>query len=256
MIDSHCHLLHEKYGPEAAQTRLQNAKMAGVTHCITIACERHEWQPALAFAAQTPNVGVALGIHPHHAGEGGQVTQTELLEHLQNPHVVAVGETGLDYFYTHAPKAEQIQSFHTHLHAAKQANLPVVVHTRDAEADTLAILKEHRGTPFVLHCFTGTLAMAEQAIELGGTISFSGILTFKKSQELRLIASHLPRDKILIETDAPYLAPEPHRSQQNQPALLPHTLATLAQVWQIPPAQAAQITVANTRRLFTRLPSA
>lgn len=259
LIDSHCHLFDHRYTTEdpalTPQQILDSARENGVAHLITIACERPQWQPSLAFTATTPHASVAVGIHPYHAGEGGLVTEQELLEIAsKNPKVVAFGETGLDYSpHNSCEKSLQHQSFHTHLQASEKAGIPTVVHTRDAEADTLAILAEHPKTAFVLHCFTGSRSLAEKAIEQGGYISFSGILTFKKTQELRDIAASLPHNRILLETDAPYLAPEPVRSRRNQPALLPHTAETLAKVWQMQPAEVAQITAQNTRRLFTRL---
>lgn len=261
MIDSHCHLMDERYSEEEPHLTpsqiIADALANGVTHAIGIACERHEWEPNLAFAATNPHVSLAVGIHPYHAGEGGLITETELLDLASRSKVVALGETGLDYSaHNQAPKADQHASFHTHLNIAAQLGIPAVIHTRDAEEDTLAILREHPKAPFVLHCFTGSRAMAQAAIGQRGYISFSGILTFKKSQELRDIAAALPRDKVLIETDAPYLAPEPYRGKRNTSSLLPYTAETLAKVWQVSPTEAAQITAANTRRLFTRLPAA
>lgn len=260
LIDSHCHLIDPRYTTEepplTPDQLVEEARNSGVAHCIAIACERADWQPNLAFAARHPAVSLAVGIHPYHAGgEGGMISEKELLEMAQkNPYVVAFGETGLDYSHHNtASKKKQFESFHIHLQAAEKAQLPVVVHTRDAEEDTLAILREHPHIPFVLHCFTGSKELAEGAIGQGGYISFSGILTFKKARELREIAASLPRDKVLLETDAPYLAPEPFRSRRNAPSLMPHTAETLAKVWQISPAEAAQITAQNTRRLFTRL---
>ncbi|MBI1309548.1 MAG: YchF/TatD family DNA exonuclease [Proteobacteria bacterium] len=261
LIDTHCHLLHARYADEPAVTPTQLIEESiknNVLQCIGIACERAEWQPYQALAAAHPaQVFLAVGIHPQSAGEGGQTTEEELLSLAQNPQVVAFGETGLDYhFEDNAPKPAQQTSFHTHLEVAQKAGLPAVIHTRDAEADTLAILAEHPHARFVLHSFTGSRALAEKAVEQGGYISFSGILTFKKSTELRQIASILPREKVLVETDAPYLAPEPVRGRRCTPAMVAHTAAVLAQVWQCSTAEAAQITSANARALFTRLAAA
>jgi len=258
LIDSHCHLQHRRFAEEQPPLSpvqlMDEAAKAGVGHLITIACRRAEWQPALELAASHPGrLSVAVGIHPQDVAEEALATVEELEQAAHNRHVVALGETGLDYYYENSPRSLQQQSFHTHLNAAKNLNLPAVIHTRDAEADTIAILHEHKGAPFVLHCFSGSAWLAEEALGLGGYISFSGILTFKNSQSLRDIAATLPHDRVLVETDAPYLAPHPHRSKRNQPALLPHTAACLAEVWQTSPAEAAQITARNTRRLFTRL---
>lgn len=260
MIDTHTHLQHRRFLEEephrTPEQLLAQAHAAGVTQLITIACRRVEWAPALAFAAANPAVSVGAGIHPQDvAEEGAPITIKELCELAENPHVVGLGETGLDYFYENSPRAQQQASFHTHLQAAAQTKLPVIIHTRDAEEDTVAILKEHPGVPFVFHCFTGTPWLAEQGLSLGGYLSFSGILTFKKSEELRTIAQKTPRDRVLIETDAPYLAPHPHRSQRNAPSLLPHTAACLGEVWQTSQAQIDEITTTNARRLFTRLPA-
>ncbi len=259
-IDTHTHLQHHRFQTEepavTTEFLLEEARKASVTQLITIACRREEWAPALQVAVQNPKqVAVAVGIHPQDVAEDAPViTPEELCELAQNPHVVALGETGLDYFYQSTPREMQIESFHNHMLAAKTSGLPVVIHTRDAEEDTATILAEHTGTPFVLHCFTGTPWLAQKGIDLGGYVSFSGILTFKKSQELRDIAASLPRDKVLIETDAPYLAPEPFRSKRNASFYLPHTAQVLANVWQTSVEDVAHITTANARRLFSRLP--
>lgn len=260
MLDTHTHLQHRRFlqeePPLTPEQLLAEAHAAGVTQLITIACRRAEWAPALAFAAANPSVSVGAGIHPQDvAEEGPPVTIEELTTLAADPHIVGLGETGLDYFYENSPRAQQQASFHTHLQAAAQTGLPVIIHTRDAEADTVAILKEHPNIPFVFHCFSGTPWLAGAGLELGGYLSFSGILTFKKSEGLRAIAASAPRDKVLLETDAPYLAPHPHRSRRNAPSLLPHTAACLADVWQTSQTQVDEITTTNARRLFTRLPS-
>lgn len=259
MIDSHTHLLHSRFHTEEptldSEALVANALAAGVSQMVNIACRRAEWQPSLDVCKAYPQVFMAAGIHPQDVAEEELVTLEELLAIAHNLKVVALGETGLDYFYENSPKAQQHASFHTHLEACERSGLPAVIHTRDAEEDTVAILKEHPKANFVLHCFTGTPWLAGQGVELGGYISFSGILTFKKSQELRAIAASLPRERVLIETDAPYLAPEPFRGKRNAPHLLPHTAATLAQVWQCGTEQAAKITTDNTLRLFSRMAS-
>jgi TatD DNase family protein len=257
MIDSHTHLLHSRFQSEepalSTAQLISTATAAGVTNMVNIACRRAEWLPSLNICKTHPEVFMAAGIHPQDVAEEELIKLDELLAVAENPKVVALGETGLDYFYENSPKSQQHASFHTHLEACEKTGLPAVIHTRDAEADTIAILKEHPNTQFVFHCFTGTLWLAEQGIALGGYISFSGILTFKKSNELRDIAASLPRDKVLIETDAPYLAPDPFRGKRNAPHLLPHTCMTLAKVWQCSTEEAAKITANNTRRLFSRM---
>lgn len=259
LIDSHTHLLHPRFQEEepalTTQELMEKARQGGVTQLLTIACRRAEWAPSLEVAKANPSqVAVAVGIHPQDVlADAPLITTNELCELANNQHVVAFGETGLDYYYDSSPKDMQQASFHTHLEAAKQAGFPVVIHTRDAEEDTIKILSEHPGVNFVLHCFTGTKWLAERGVEMGGYISFSGILTFKKSQELRDIAAALPRERVLIETDAPYLAPEPFRSKRNASFYLPHTAECLAKVWQTSVEDVAQITTANTHRLFSRM---
>lgn len=252
IIDTHCHLQHERFGLEAPamtpEALIAEAKLAGVEALINIACERHEWAPALKLADEQPGVYVGAGIHPYHAGEGGMIRVEELLELAKHPKVVGFGETGLDYYHglERAPKEVQHESFHVHLRAAKEAGLPVIIHSRDAEEDTLAVLRQHPGVPFVLHCFTGSRRMAFEAVEMGGYISFAGVLTFKKNQELRDIAADLPRDRVLVETDAPYLAPEPYRGKRCHPSMVVGTAKALATVSQ-------NETAANARRLFKQL---
>lgn len=256
LIDSHCHVFHARFTEDPARTPVQlvdDAAAAGVGSVVTIACRREEWPEALALAGADARVWVGAGIHPHDAGESGMITAEELAALAANPRVVALGETGLDYHYETAPHDVQKESFRLHLAAARAAGLPVVIHTREAEADTLAMLREFPDVRFVLHCFTGTAEMAEAAVAMGGYISFSGVLTFKKSDDLRAIAAKLPRERVLVETDAPYLAPEPNRGRRCAPAMVLHTAACLAKVWQMGHDEVAALTSANTRRLFNRL---
>lgn len=252
LIDTHCHLQHARFAEDPAVTPemlIAEAHAAGVEKLINIACERHEWAPALALAEAHAGVYVGAGIHPYHAGEGGMMTEAELLELAKHPKVVGFGETGLDYHYglERAPKEVQHESFHVHLRAAKVAGLPVIIHSRDAEEDTLAILREHPGVAFVLHCFTGSRKMAFEAVELGGYISFAGVLTFKKNQELRDTAADLPPDRVLVETDAPYLAPEPFRGKRCTPAMVKETARVLAGLWGDVPPQAGEGDVTSLR---------
>ena len=256
LIYTHAHPLHSKYSEDPAQdvaAYLQTAQAAGVGTVLGVACRRSEWQPMLAAAQSHSMLKVIAGVHPHDADEA--ITEAELNTLATHPLVVALGETGLDYHYPDiAPRAVQHASFHRHLQAAKQHGLPAVIHTRDAEADTIAILREHQGTAFVLHCFSGTTWLAEQGLSLGGYLSLSGILTFGKSaSEIAEVARTAPRDRVLLETDAPYLAPAPHRGKRNSSALMPHTAQYLADLWQVGIADVAAITTANAKRLFTRL---
>lgn len=262
LIDSHCHFLHERFAGEvpvlSAEEIYLRAKAAGVTGMVGIATVPDEWQPYLDFARGHEGVWVAAGLHPNHVHEE-TVTAEGLRALATQPHVVALGETGLDYHYLpEGANREDVrrcqhENFHLHMQVARETGLPVVVHTREAEDDTLAILRTYPEVQFVLHCFTGSLAMAEAAVAMGGYISFSGVLTFKKSQELRNIATALPGDRILVETDAPYLAPEPHRGRRCEPAQVTHTAAVLAACRSQPIEDIAEMTVANTRALFTRM---
>jgi TatD DNase family protein len=262
LVDSHAHIQHPRYaateegGVVSAEALLADAAAQGVGHVLNVACRREEWAPALALAEQHPKlVSVVAGIHPNDAGEGGVVTPEELNALANHPAVVALGETGLDDApHNTASQTDQLASLHVHAAVARAHGLPLVIHTRDAEAATLEALKQHAGVPFVLHCFSGTQWLAEEALALGGYISFSGILTFKKSHDLRHIAAHLPRSRVLVETDAPYLSPEPVRNQKRcTPAMVAHTAKVLADAWQISPAAVAEITTANCVRLFPRL---
>jgi TatD DNase family protein len=256
MIDSHAHLLHAQYtsagvGPEAL---LNEAATAGLTHMIGIATVRAEWAPYVLLAKANPMVRVAAGLHPSHVHEDAPVSVAELTTLAGQPSVVGLGETGLDYYHdgtTH--KTLQWAAFEAHAQAAVAAGLPLVIHSRAAEADTLAVLKNYPGLSFVLHCFTGSAWLAEQALGLGGYVSFSGIVTFKNSHDLRAIAASIPENKLLIETDAPYLAPEPVRGKLCTPAMVAHTCAALARVRGTTATALAAQTAANTRALFTRL---
>lgn len=260
LIDTHTHLLHARFTAEAPEGFPQTpadlvaaAVAAGVGRMVTIACERAEWEPSLAVAVAHPEVAVAAGIHPQDVDAEPLVTVEELVTLAGRPGVVGIGETGLDYYYDRSPRAMQRASFEIHLEAARVAGVPVVIHTRDADEDTVSVLRNFPGVPFIFHCFTGGDALADAGVEMGGCISFSGIMTFKKLDALRAIAARMPRDRVLIETDAPYLAPEPFRGKLNAPHLLVHTAAKLADVWQESPAVVAKTTTANALRVFSRL---
>lgn len=257
IIDSHAHILHRKF-TEAGVTPdmlLREAQDAGVGQVIGIATVRAEWDTYLDLAAADRRVRVAAGIHPGDVHEEAETSVDELIRLGSNPLVVGLGETGLDYYHegtTH--KAAQMRAFYAHIEAAKTCKLPLVIHTRSAEEDTIAVLKEHPGVPFVLHCFTGSPWLAEQGLALGGYISFSGVVSFKSSHELRNIAVSVPADRLLVETDAPYLAPEPLRGRLCTPAMTAHTLAALARTRGVEATELARQTTANTYRLFNRLP--
>lgn len=256
LIDTHAHPQHRLFAEAPALALadyLAQAQAAGVGQVLGVACRRAEWAPMLAAAAEHSALRVIAGVHPHNADEAPTVEELQAL--ATNPLVVGMGETGFDFFYEGLPSlVVQEASFRRQLEVAIAHQLPVVIHTRQAEADTVRVLRDYPGLNFVLHCFSGTAWLAEQGLALGGYLSFSGMLTFgKKSAELCAIAAAAPRDRVLLETDAPYLAPAPHRGQRNASQLLPHTAAALAGLWQCSTATVAETTTANAQALFTRL---
>lgn len=256
LIDSHCHLDFPDFAPEVPEV-VARAHAAGVGGMITICTHVSKFAQVEAvankFAAQ--NVWCSLGIHPHHAGdEAEQTTAPEIIKLAQAaPRLVGIGECGLDYYYEHSPREVQAKSFEMQLKAALELDLPVIIHSRDADDDTIRILRaagpKLRG---VMHCFSGTRRLAEAALEIGFYISLSGILTFNKSQDLRDIARDVPLDKLLVETDSPYLAPVPLRGKRNEPAFTVHTAAKLAEVKDISNDELAKVTTANFFRLFNK----
>lgn len=252
LVDSHCHLDFPELSVDR-QALLERAAAAGVGTMVTICTKLTEFEKVVAIAEAHPAIWCSVGIHPHEAEAEPDVQAAQLLAHADDPKVVAFGETGLDYYYEHAPRAAQQANFRAHIEAARTAGLPVIVHTRDADADTEALLTEEMGKggfTGVLHCFTSGERLARVAVEMGFYISFSGILTFKKTEALQAIARELPLDRLLVETDAPYLAPNPHRGRTNEPALVVHTAAKLAALRGMTPEALAEATTANFHRLF------
>jgi TatD DNase family protein len=254
LIDSHCHL--DYFTPAELPDVLARAAAAGVGEMVTIGTR---WQQSLDMrdvAAAHDNVWSTVGIHPHNAAER-PVPEPETLAALTDHRkVIGIGESGLDYFYDKAPRDVQQASFRAHIRAARLAGVPLAIHARDADADVAGILQDEWDSggsfQFLLHCFSSGRGLAEAAIRLGGYCSFSGILTFPKSQENRDIARDLPADRLLVETDSPYLAPVPFRGKRNEPAHVAHTAAVLAQVRGLEPAALAGLTTANFRRLFRK----
>ncbi len=256
LVDSHCHLDFPDFEAEREQV-LARAASAGIGRMVTISTRVKRFAGVLAIAEAHPEVFCSVGTHPHNAAEELDVTAEELVRLSQHPKVVAIGEAGLDYFYDKSPRPAQAQGFRTHIAAARETQLPLVIHARDADADIAAILTEETGKgafPFVLHCFSSGRALAETGVALGGYVSFSGILTFKNSTELRVIAADLPRDRLLVETDAPYLAPVPHRGKRNEPAFVAHTAGVLAETIGLSVEETATLTTANFFRLFSKMP--
>ena len=224
---------------------------------VTISTRVHRFADVLAIAERFADVYCSVGTHPHHAHEELEITAADLVAHTRHPKVVALGEAGLDYHYDNSPRDAQERGFRTHIAAARETGLPLVIHSREADADTARILEEETGQgafPAVLHCFTGGADLARRAIALGLFISFTGILTFKNSTALRAIAAELPADRILVETDAPYLAPAPFRGKRNEPAYVVETAKVLAETRGVSFDEIAQQTSENFFRLFSKVP--
>ena len=256
LVDSHCHLDFPDFADELADV-VARAHGAGIGQMLTICTKLAKVPANLALVERFERVHLAVGVHPHEADDEGDVTVDRLVEIARHPKVVGIGETGLDYFYTHSTPDHQAASFRTHIRAAKALGLPVIVHTRDAEADTLAILREEAaGAPLagIIHCFSGTPALAEGALELGMHISFSGIVTFKAAEALRQVVPMVPADRLLVETDSPYLAPVPKRGKRNEPAFVAHTAARVAELRGLPVGELAAQTTRNFYALFSKIP--
>jgi TatD DNase family protein len=256
LVDSHCHLDFPDFTSERDAV-VARAGDAGVSHMVTISTRVHRHAEVLAIAERYPNVYCSVGTHPHNAKEELDIGADELAARAAHPKVVAIGEAGLDYFYEHSPRQAQEQGFRAHIAAARVTGLPLVIHSRDAEADTARILEEEMGKgafKAVLHCFTGSRELAARAIALGLSISFTGILTFKKSDELRALAAALPDDRIMVETDAPYLAPGQFRGKRNEPAYVIETAKVLAAARGVSLEAIARQTTDNFFRLFAKVP--
>ncbi len=255
LVDSHCHLDFPDFADEIDAV-VARARNAGIARLVTISTRAARHAQVLAIAERFDDVYCSVGTHPHYAHEELNVTAADLIARTRHPKVVALGEAGLDYHYDRSPRTAQAQGFRAHIQAARETGLPLVIHSREADADTARILEEETGQgafPAVLHCFTGGRELAERAIALGLFISFTGILTFKNSIELRSIAAALPADRILVETDAPYLAPVPHRGKRNEPAFVAATARALAEAKGIEPEALAVATRLNTLRVFAKL---
>lgn len=254
LVDSHCHLDFPDFAGELDAV-VARAGAAGVGHMVTISTRVRKFPHVAAIAERFANVWCSVGTHPHNAAEEAGIPAGELVALAQHPRVVAIGEAGLDYFYDKAPRDAQAKGFRAHIAAARETGLPLVIHARDADVDVAQILTDETGKgafPFVLHCFSSGRALAETGVALGGYVSFSGILTFKGGDAIRAIARDLPLDRLLVETDAPYLAPPPFRGKRNEPAYVVHTARVLAQARGISEDEAAQATTANFFRLFAK----
>lgn len=254
LIDSHCHLDF----PELAADRegvLTRAAAAGVGGMLTISTHVDRFATYAAIAEAHDNIWCSVGTHPHHADEELHIMAEDLVRLSAHPRCVAIGEAGLDYFYDNAPKAAQETGLRRHIAASRLTGLPLIIHSRSADAHMAAILTEEAGQgafPFVLHCFTGGMDLARTALELGGYISFSGIITFKNAEAIREVAGMVPADRYLVETDAPYLAPIPHRGATNEPSYVAHTAVKVAEVRGVAPEVVADETTASFFRLFKK----
>lgn len=232
LADSHCHLNYKGLAEEQAAV-LARARARGVTAMLNIATRESEWDDVLATAEREPDVWASVGIHPHEADQHPDVDTARLVDRARHPRVVGIGESGLDYFYDHSDRAAQAASFRAHIAAAREAAVPIIVHTRDAEEDTAHIMEEELGRGAytgVIHCFTGTGAFADRMLAAGFYISISGIVTFRNARELQETAARLPAERLLVETDAPFLAPVPHRGKTGEPGFVADTAAFLAQL--------------------------
>ena len=254
LADSHCHLNYKGLAEDQPAV-LERARARGVTAMLNIATRESEWDDVLATAEREPDVWATVGIHPHEADKHAHIDTAKLVARARHPRVVGIGESGLDYFYDHSDRERQQISFRAHIAAARETGLPLIVHTRDAEDDTAAILAEEMGKgafPCVIHCFTASGAFADIALGLGCYISISGIVTFKNARDLQETAARLPLDRLLIETDAPFLAPVPHRGKTGEPAFVADTAQFLADLRDESVSDLNMATARNFHTLFDK----
>jgi TatD DNase family protein len=254
LVDSHCHLDFPALNDELDEV-VARAGRAGVGAMVTISTRVREFEKILAVAERFPQVFCSVGLHPHDAANEPELSADRLVELAAHPKVVGIGETGLDYYYDNSPREAQREKFRVHIDAARRSGLPLIVHTRDADDDMAEILTAEKAKgdfSAVMHCFSSGRALAEKAIALGFYLSISGIVTFKSAQDLRDIVADTPRERLLVETDAPFLAPEPKRGKSNEPAFVAHTAAKVAQLHDMAPEALAQLTTENFFRLFAK----
>ena len=254
LIDSHCHLNYDGL-VERQDEVLDNARERGVIGFLNISTRKREWGDVIAVADRNSDVWASVGVHPHEADAHPDLGAKALADAASHPRVIAIGECGLDYYYDKSDRHAQRDRFEAHIEAARQTGLPLVVHTRDAEEDTAAILTaavREGGVTGVLHCFTGSADLARKGLDLGFFVSLSGIVTFKNAADLQETAKWLPADQMLVETDAPFLAPVPHRGQKCEPAFVADTAAFVAALRGEEPEQLAETTTANFFKLFKK----
>ena len=254
LVDSHCHLDYPDFAAEGLAEIVSRARSAGIGHFLTICTEISKFPQVLEIANAYPFINCTVGTHPHHAAEAGEINikREEIVAFTKDPKVAGIGETGLDYYYKHSPPEEQQRVFATHVEAAGETGLPLIIHTRDADDDTIKVMREagQGKVGGVMHCFSGGRKLADESLALGFHISFSGIITFKKAEELRDVVKHVPMDRILVETDSPYLAPVPHRGKRNEPAFVVHTAQMVAELKGITAETVANQTTENFFKLF------
>ncbi len=254
LVDHHCHLDFPNFASDLDGV-VARAHAASVSTMVTISTRMRNFASVLAVAERYDSVYCSVGTHPHNAHEELDLSAADIVRLSKHPRVVAIGEAGLDYYYKHSTPAAQAEGFRNHITAARETGLPLEIHSRDADADTIAILEDEHAKgafPAVLHCFTGGRDLALRAVDLGLCVSFSGVITFKKSDALRDIARDIPLDRLLVETDAPFLAPDPYRGKTNEPAYVAHTAAALARVKGISLAELAIATTDNFFRHYTK----
>lgn len=254
LVDSHCHLNYKGL-VEDHQGVLTRARAAGLSGFLNISTRQREWAEVISVAEREPDVWASVGIHPHEADQHADLGEGALIEAAAHPRVVGIGETGLDYYYDHSDRATQQALFRVHARAARETGLPLIVHTRDAEDDTAAILSDEMAKgafPGLIHCFTASAQFARQMLDLGLSISLSGIVTFKNAKDLQEIAAAIPEDRLLVETDAPFLAPVPHRGQTCEPAFTADTARFVAGLRGVSEDKLAKSTTANFFRLFAK----
>ncbi|WP_369025222.1 TatD family hydrolase [Qipengyuania sp. RANM35] len=254
LVDSHCHLEYDGLIDDQAGV-LDRAREAGVGAFLNISTKRAEWCRVVGTARATNDVYASVGIHPHHADQHLDLERDELFEATCDPKVIGIGETGLDYYYEHSDRAAQQRMFRLHIDVARETQLPVIIHTRDAEDDTIAILSEEmeKGAfPALIHCFTASAEFGKRVLELGLSISISGIVTFKNARDLQEVAKTIPRDRLLVETDSPFLAPVPHRGKSCEPGYVRDTAAFIADLRGEKLDELAGYTTRNFFSLFSK----
>jgi len=251
LVDSHCHLDFSDFAPER-EAVIARAIDAGVGTMLTICTRLDQFDGVRALAEANPRIWCSVGAHPHEAADHADLTAERLVAVTTHHRVIGIGETGLDFHYNLSPRDVQERVFRAHIAASQESGLPLIIHAREADAEIAAILRAERPPPGVLHCFTGSQALAEAALSLGFYISISGIVTFRNAGDLRATVRDLPLDRMLVETDAPYLAPVPHRGRRNEPAFVVATAAFLAELKGIAPSDLATATTANFFRLFAK----